>query len=30
MSTPPVYHPLYQLSEEELQEQLKYSKEFLL
>lgn len=29
MSTPPVYHPLYQLSERELQEQLKYSKEFL-
>ena len=29
MSTPPVYHPLYQLSEGELQEQLKYSKEFL-
>lgn len=29
MFTPPVYHPLYQLSERELQEQLKYSKEFL-
>lgn len=29
MSTPPVYHPLYQLSDGELQEQLKYSKEFL-
>ena len=29
MSIPPVYHPLYQLSERELQEQLKYSKEFL-
>ena len=29
MSKPPIYHPIYELSEGELQEQLKYSKNFL-
>ena len=29
MSKPPIYHPIYELSEGELQEQLKYSKDFL-
>ena len=30
MSTPPIYHPIYQLSDLELQECLKYSRDFLL
>ena len=29
MSKPPIYHPIYELSEGELQEWLKYSKDFL-
>ena len=29
MSTPPIYHPIYQLSDLELQECLKYSRDFL-